>query len=334
MSTTNEFDMVLKRSLVLLHLSQPNSATELRNLLDDEIRKRYGTEKMLVNSIPKKHLDQESNFLGRAPTPPIEIINLTNSPTKTISDSPNTILDSEDAIETTQDGAASVTMLTSNLIGEGTAHYDETATSLRDFGDLNCCVCSEMMFTASNRLIECSKCGSLYHQACHKPAITDSEISDELLAQWLCDQCLNKPSATKETGLVIMANDVTITLEEPTTTTSLVATSNQTNAPSKSHLKTTYSSSSSNSSSPFHRSDQHSAPPVVNTVSKKNQYSSKEERRYSHSGATSSSSKNHSTNALNPPSTSKRHSSTSSNTSTNSKSRVTRQYESRKRSHK
>lgn len=325
-TTSNELDLILKRSLVLLHLSQPSSAMDLRNLLDDEIRQRYGTEKMLINRLEKKHLEQESTFPGRAPTPPVEIINLINSPTKTISDSPNTILDSEDANECTQDTVSSVTMITSNLMTEGSGHYDETATSLRDFGDLNCCVCSEMMFTASNRLIECSKCGSLYHQACHKPAITASEISDELLANWLCDQCLNKPSTTKEADVIIIPHGTTITLEEPTTS-NVVATVSQSSMPPTSHMKSTCSISSPNSSLVIYRSDQNPPPPAGNTSSKLNIHSST-------SGLKSQSSNSASQPSSSSSSSSRRHSSASSNASTNSKSRVTRQYESRKRSHK
>ncbi|GBP01106.1 Integrator complex subunit 12 [Eumeta japonica] len=84
-------------------MSSSRSATELRLLLDEEIKKRYGSEKTISNTLGKKQLEDEVNFPGRAATPPPqpveteEVINLVGSPAKTISDSPDTIADSDDA---------------------------------------------------------------------------------------------------------------------------------------------------------------------------------------------------------------------------------------------
>uniref|UniRef100_A0A1B0BUN2 Integrator complex subunit 12 n=1 Tax=Glossina palpalis gambiensis TaxID=67801 RepID=A0A1B0BUN2_9MUSC len=230
MSSSAEFEFLLKRATTLLHSSQSNSAFELRQLLDEEIKKRYGSEKMITNSMNKKQLDEEANFPGRrAATPPPqpveEIINLINSPAKTISDSPDTIVDSEDA---------------SGALLSTTA---EDEANLKEFGDLNCCVCGEMMFTATNRLIECCKCGSLYHQECHKPLIADDEISDDQVQNWQCDNCVNKPSTTKAAGL--------ITDELMPLTTTSVGSINK----SKSSATSSRSSSSSNSSSPFYKAE-------------------------------------------------------------------------------
>lgn len=375
-TTTSELDIVLKRSLMLLHLPQTNTAAELRSHLDEEIRKRYGAEKMIIHGLRKKQLERESNFPGRASTPPpVEIINLINSPDKTISDSPNTILDSEEANESSQEavvGSVTTMMSSSGLMAEGTTQYDESATNLRDFGDLNCCVCSEMMFTATNRLIECSKCSSLYHQACHKPIITDAEISDELLAHWLCDQCLNRPTTTKEAGLLVLSGDVNMEEQSGLLLSNPNLNPNPNSHPSPTipvttSLKTNYSSSSSNSSSPFYRSDPQPPPPppppplpIVNVISKKsNNYSSsssspkEQQRTYSNTNTNSPSNniKSHSS-SLNPSSVStssssssnKRHSISANSpppgnipgvTTTSSKSRSsTRQNESRRRTHR
>uniref|UniRef100_A0A1A9W5W4 Integrator complex subunit 12 n=1 Tax=Glossina brevipalpis TaxID=37001 RepID=A0A1A9W5W4_9MUSC len=232
MSTSVEFEFLLKRAITLLHSSQSNSAFELRQLLDEEIKKRYGSEKMISNNMTKKQLDEEANFPGRAATPPPqpveEIINLINSPAKTISDSPDTIVDSEDAVS----GAGGLLSTTA-----------EDEANLKEFGDLNCCVCGEMMFTATNRLIECCKCGALYHQECHKPLITDDEISDDQVQNWQCDNCVNKPSTAKAAGLVA---------DEPMPLmTNSVGSINK----SKSSATSSRSSSSSNSSSPFYKAE-------------------------------------------------------------------------------
>ncbi|ESN93662.1 hypothetical protein HELRODRAFT_88378, partial [Helobdella robusta] len=39
----------------------------------------------------------------------------------------------------------------------------------------------------SNRLVECQECHSLYHQECHKPAITE-DVNDPRFV-WYCFKC-------------------------------------------------------------------------------------------------------------------------------------------------
>lgn len=245
MSTTNEIEILLKKAVILLHSSHANSATELRLLLDEEIKKRYGTENTITNGLSKKQLEDEANFPGRAATPPPqpveteEVINLIHSPAKTISDSPDTIVDSDDAVSGAGGGLLSTTA--------------EDETNLKEFVDLNCCVCGEIRFTATNRLIECSKCGDLYHQECHKPQITNEEASEEQGHNWQCDSCINKSTTTaaiKQTsscssGLVVLPDE-----PMPLITTSVASIK------SKSSATSSRSSSSSNSSSPYHKMEQ------------------------------------------------------------------------------
>lgn len=275
MATTNEIEILLKKAVTLLHSTHANSATEIRLLLDEEIKKRYGSEKTITNSISKKQLEDEANFPGRAVTPPPqpveteEVINLVHSPAKTISDSPDTIADSDDAVS---GAGAGLGLLLSTV---------EDETNLKEFGDLNCCVCGEIRFTATNRLIECSKCGALYHQECHKPPISDDEASEEQGHNWQCDNCTTKP-ITKQSisgctsGLVVIA-------EEPMP---LITTSSVASIKSKSSATSSRSSSSSNSSSPYHKVEQVQAASTVVT-SKSSSKIHREER----TSTTSSSSK-------------------------------------------
>ncbi|XP_067630623.1 integrator complex subunit 12 [Eurosta solidaginis] len=236
-TNTNEIEM-LRKAIKLLHSPHPNSATELRMMLDEAIKQRYGPELMLSNNMSKRLMEEEANFPGRAATPPPqpeqppsteqqmqdagadEVINLTSSPAKTISDSPDTIMDSDDG--------ANVGGHSSNLLAGG-----DDVVNLKEFGDLNCAVCGEMVFTATNRLIECSACGTLYHQECHKPAITDEEASEGQAHNWQCDNCLSKPSTSKAAGVII---------DEPIPLLSSKA---------KSSATSSRSSSTSNSSSPY-----------------------------------------------------------------------------------
>ncbi|XP_075149011.1 integrator complex subunit 12 [Haematobia irritans] len=304
MSSTSELEALLKKAVTLLQSSHASSATELRLLLDEEIKKRYGPEKTLTNNMTKKQLEEEANFPGRSVTPqpqPIEteeVINLVNSPAKTISD------DSDDAVS--GGGGGGGAMLSTA----------EDEANLKEFGDLNCYVCGEMMFTATNRLIECSRCGALYHQDCHKPPITDEEASED---QWQCDNCATKPTTSKASGNVVVVPD------EPMP---LIATS-VASIKSKSSATSSRSSSSSNSSSPFYKMEQPSTP----APSKSSAKSHKDER----SSVTGASISSKISSSLNAPSSSSSSSSSkkhSSSSSSSSKTKSSKHHDSKRKSSK
>lgn len=261
-AAAQEVDPVLKKAVKLLHSSNPSSAAELRLLLDEALKLRYGPEKMISKNMTQRMMDDETNFPGRAtPQPPAqtmatdEIINLTNSPDKVPSDSPDTIADSDD-------GSAG------GLAMSGVVNTGDTG----DFGDLNCCVCGEMVFTATNRLIECSKCGALYHQECHKPPITNEEAADDQEHIWQCDNCCSKPSTSRSAATSISTPTVVIP-DEP------MPLANKT----KSSVPSSRSSTSSNSSSPFYKPE----------ASSSTNASSSSSSKHGHKSSSSSSSKSH-----------------------------------------
>lgn len=64
MSATTELDPVFRYALKLLHSPNADSAEKIRNALDDLIKQRYGTSKMLANTLHKKYLAEESSALG------------------------------------------------------------------------------------------------------------------------------------------------------------------------------------------------------------------------------------------------------------------------------
>ncbi|XP_055849331.1 integrator complex subunit 12 [Episyrphus balteatus] len=216
-AATTELDTSLKQALNFLHSTNPQSAEEIRNCLDDIIKQRYGSSKMLANTISQKHLDEEPQAPGTIAIPiEVEDLTLTQSP-KTITDSPtNTLAESDD-----MGGALTIS---------------EEVENLKEFGDLKCVVCGEMIVTATNRLIECSKCGSLYHQTCHKPNITDEEADEQELS-WNCSSCQSRQVVTK------------ILLDDPIP---LVK-------PKSSSASSSRSSSSSTSSSPYYRHEHSSS---------------------------------------------------------------------------
>ncbi|KAH8417771.1 hypothetical protein KR222_005745 [Zaprionus bogoriensis] len=262
-AASQEVDPVLKKAIKLLHSSNPTSAAELRLLLDEALKIRFGPEKMISKNLSQRMLDDEANFPGRAtPQPPAqpmatsdEIINLTNSPEKVPADSPDTIADSEDG---------------SGLAMSGVVNTGDTG----DFCDLNCCVCGEMVFTATNRLIECSKCGSLYHQECHKPPISNEEAADDQENIWQCDTCCNKPSTSRTAVTTAISSTPTVVIpDDPMPMTSKA----------KSSVPSSRSSTSSNSSSPFYKPEPSSSTNASSSSSSK----------HGHKSSSSSSSKSH-----------------------------------------
>lgn len=264
-AAAQEVDPVLKKAIKLLHSSNPTSAAELRLLLDEALKLRFGPDKMISKNMSQRMVDDEANFPGRAtPQPPAqamatdEIINLTNSPDKVPSDSPDTIADSEDG---------------SGLAMSGVVNTGDTG----DFGDLNCCVCGEIVITATNRLIECSKCGALYHQECHKPPITNEEAAEDQENLWQCDTCSNKPSTSRSAAgstAALSASTPTVVIpDDPMPMTSK----------SKSSIPSSRSSTSSNSSSPFYKPE----------ASSSTNASSSSSSKHGHKSSSSSSSKSH-----------------------------------------
>ncbi|EDW67654.1 integrator complex subunit 12 [Drosophila virilis] len=294
-AAAQEVDPVLKKAIKLLHSSNPTSAAELRLLLDEALKLRFGPEKMISKNMTQRMMDDEANFPGRAtPQPPAqpvatdEIINLTNSPDKVPSDSPDTIADSDDG------SAAGLAM-------SGVVNTGDTG----DFGDLNCCVCGEMVYKATNRLIECSDCGALYHQECHKPPITNEEAADDQVHIWQCDTCCNKPSTSRAAASMALpvATPTVVIPDEPMPL-----------APkTKSSVPSSRSSTSSNSSSPFYKPEPSSSTNASSSSSSK----------HGHKSSSSSSSKSHKEErssksvapALNTISAPEKHTSSSSGTS-------------------
>ncbi|XP_060646687.1 integrator complex subunit 12 [Drosophila nasuta] len=263
-----EVDPVLKKAVKLLHSSNPSSAAELRLLLDEALKLRFGPEKTITKNMSQRMLDDEANFPGRAtPQPPAqtlatdEIINLTNSPDKLPSESPDTIADSDD-------GSVGVGLAISGVLNTG---------DTGDFGDLNCCVCGEMVFKATNRLIECSKCGALYHQECHNPPITNEEAADDQEHIWQCDACCSKPSTSRA------AATPTATVAAPTTTVVIPDEPMPLASKAKSSVPSSRSSTSSNSSSPFYKPE----------ASSSTNASSSSSSKHGHKSSSSSSSKSH-----------------------------------------
>lgn len=69
MSATTELDPVLRYAVKLLHSASTDSAEKIRNALDDLIKQRHGSHKMLANTLSKKFLAEECLAPGSGALP-------------------------------------------------------------------------------------------------------------------------------------------------------------------------------------------------------------------------------------------------------------------------
>lgn len=220
MTTSADLDPAIKSALNHLHSTQLSSASDIRVILDSIIKKQHGFSKCLINRLSKKQLAEEESAPGvMASLPePLEILDSPPPPEET--ETENEVLQ----IDTTDPDEA-----------EDIEMNDE------DFNDLNCIICGSIMYSATNRLHECTECHSLYHQQCHSPNIEDDLFQDI----WICSNCKDKAKTP-----IPNVGDSAF----PTTKSS------------------SSSSASSASSSPYHKSAE--VPPSKTTSSKSSSSSS------------------------------------------------------------
>lgn len=182
--TSADLDPSIKAALNHLHSTHIQSAADIRVILDGLIKRQHGSSKMLVSrSRIKKHLAEEENAPGvMASLPePLEIL-----------DSPPPAVEAE-----TDDPENDVLQIDEG----GEAEAEEDIEMNDDFNDLNCLICGSIMYSATNRLMECAECHLLYHQQCHSPNIEDDLVQNS----WVCSNCKDKakasiPNITSETS--------------------------------------------------------------------------------------------------------------------------------------
>ncbi|CAH1267943.1 INTS12 [Branchiostoma lanceolatum] len=90
---------------------------------------------------------------------------------------------------------------------EGEEGMETSADEFAEEMGLVCVICRQMNVTPGNQLVECAECHNLYHQDCHRPPVTDSDVNDPRKV-WYCQRCARtirkmaskaqktKPSAT------------------------------------------------------------------------------------------------------------------------------------------
>ncbi|CAH0728774.1 unnamed protein product, partial [Brenthis ino] len=159
-----DFDPSIKLCLKYLHSSASDSTEQLRLTLDDVIRQTYGNSKTLGNVLPKKYLNEEKM----------------ESPSR-----------SKHKNEKSSSSAKTVAIPQQSPQQIQIPERESDDGSVMDFDflqeDLTCVVCRQIAVQAGNRLVECDACHALYHQDCHKPVISDNDMS----SGWQCASCLS-----------------------------------------------------------------------------------------------------------------------------------------------
>merc|ERR1712071_260480 len=167
-------------------------------------------------------------------------------------DSPRSSQPSSPAVRSpTLSRSTSPSLLRKSDDSDSLVDADELAQEIMD---LHCVICTGLDVSPGNQLVECQECHGLYHQECHRPAITDSEVNDPRQV-WYCSDCCKtmKKTASKAKPSSNRSSPVTFASKSRSDSPSTVKTGLLSNvkpgSAKKSAPKSTSSSSSSSSSS-------------------------------------------------------------------------------------
>ncbi|XP_011495105.1 PREDICTED: integrator complex subunit 12-like [Ceratosolen solmsi marchali] len=173
--TALDLDPQFLQALKLLHSTNKDSVEQLRGLLDEAIKQKYGASKMLSNTLHKKYTLEEPVLSDQSSTSSkrSKSSNSSKHSKSSKNNSPVTIQDTPPDLLQSDDNLADI------------------------LEDVACVICKGMDVGAKNRLVECVKCGSLYHQECHTPHILDSQV-DTHPVEWYCCNCVKTQLVLKE----------------------------------------------------------------------------------------------------------------------------------------
>lgn len=209
---TLAIDPTFSKAYRLLFSDEPDSAEQMRAMLDEALKQKYGNHKTLTSVLPKKLMVEEGGANDYSFSP---------SQVETIEDH-----ESEESANSPENELSEL-----NILEE----------------DLLCVVCRQMMQSDGNRLVECQECHGLYHQECHQPPVNEAEIpvNDPRLA-WYCATCKKKLNTAISN---IKSNKPIIAVAPPSPKTSSVASGKPPFTSSKIYSTSTNKTSSVSSKS-------------------------------------------------------------------------------------
>ncbi|KAF6017164.1 INTS12 [Bugula neritina] len=77
----------------------------------------------------------------------------------------------------------------------GAASNEDIAVDADDFAfglGISCVICRQFGYSSENKLLECQDCHNLYHQMCHKPAVSEEQMADD--SKFTCYKCSSDAS--------------------------------------------------------------------------------------------------------------------------------------------
>ncbi|NP_001135859.1 integrator complex subunit 12 [Nasonia vitripennis] len=228
--TSLELDPQFLQALRLLHSTNRDSIEQLRSLLDEAIKQKYGAAKMLSNTLHKKYSMEE---------PLSDQSSTSSKKSKSSSSSKHSKSSKNNSPITVQH----------EIPQDPLASDDNLADILEDVA---CVICKGMDYGAKNRLVECNKCGAMYHQECHTPPVLDTQI-DTTPVERYCYSCTKSQPAPKERN-------------SPKTVTEFKSKDSKKSSSSSSKHSDKYKSSSSSSQQQTSNSSSSSSTKVITNI--------------------------------------------------------------------
>ncbi|XP_034238351.1 integrator complex subunit 12-like isoform X2 [Thrips palmi] len=225
------FDPILARGVKLMLSNEPDAAEQLRAMLEEALRNKYGAN-IKLPSLSEVEESAERKLYDSA------------SSSKVHSPSPLTALSDESS---------------------GSASADIDDSFCMNFTELSCVVCGQFNVGARNQLMECNSCQKLYHQDCHVPPVQELASSS-----WDCGDCAKKKqpkvktespvSGGKPVSFASLTSGSSSSHKSSSKSSSSSSSSSSHKSSSKSSSSHSHSSSNkrhSSSSSSSHKSSSH-----------------------------------------------------------------------------
>ncbi|XP_046382595.1 integrator complex subunit 12-like [Ischnura elegans] len=197
-----ELDPVFSLGLKLLHSKSRDSADQLRSLLEEVTKQKYGGSSRLLPTMKRMSEERFESSKSGAPElmakssatktgviipPPAANVGLQSG-----AGTPVLPLTKVEDVGSASDSYSGSRVIGSRHGSDGSDSDDADDLALEILEeDLMCVVCRGMDVGARNRLVECVECHSLYHQECHRPPIQEAHASDPRRV-WTCSAC-SKP---------------------------------------------------------------------------------------------------------------------------------------------
>ncbi|KAI5756407.1 hypothetical protein M8J77_024844 [Diaphorina citri] len=251
-----ELDDKLVKALKIMNSNHPNAAEQLKLLLDEAIKEKYGSSRKPVSVLSKINSSSSSvkklsggGISDELPVkkpkslPESKISKLISKHTSSPSGSPSppTVSILEDDVEMKSDESSRA------------SSDSRGSPGLEIVDDYNkCFVCKNKRAggssTSGNKLIECAECHSSYHQECHTPPISDSDAADPRLI-WYCVQCMRTMNKKTAAPMSSKSNTKSSSSSSKSGSSSYFSTSSSSGGSSKYSSSSSSKPSSSSSSS-------------------------------------------------------------------------------------